>query len=75
MTTKLGDQPAYPCELGDSQFVEFIYPGLTIRQEGALRAMQGLLSNPDNVFSKESIAKESVKYADALLAELEKGSI
>lgn len=48
--------------------------GLTIRQELAARAMQGLLSSwgSHDVTSLEEIASDAVRAADALIAELNK---
>ena len=50
--------------------------GLTKREAFAMAAMQGMSSHPDfygqsNDFAK-NIAKDSVNFADALLAELDK---
>lgn len=49
--------------------------GLTKREHFAAIAMQGLLGDADNTtdFSKKYLAQESVKYADALIEELNKG--
>lgn len=68
--------PAMPNpELSKSHFghVE-AYLGLTIRQELAARAMQGILAR-NGVGGKEqetSTAQYAVAYADALIAELNK---
>lgn len=64
---KIGDMPAFPFGVS---------PGLTIRQEFAGRAMQGILSDlrgtPLEGQTLESICKLAIKIADALIAELEK---
>lgn len=53
-----------------------IAPGLTIRQEFAARAMQGLASSLDDRELTEGLAqaivREAVLLADALIAELNK---
>ena len=52
------------------------YPveGITLHQYYAGLAMQGILSSKDSLYSTpESIAECSCKYADALIAELERG--
>lgn len=49
--------------------------GLSIRAELAARAMQGYLSAQHRGYNKDTldwIAKASVEYADALIAELNK---
>jgi len=48
--------------------------GMTLRQYAAIKAMQGFLSNsrlPAMVPTGSSVVVESIKTADALLAELE----
>lgn len=49
-------------------------PGLTIRQHFAAMAMQGICANSHDNMPKEftAIAEHAVKYADALIAELNK---
>jgi len=50
------------------------YGGMTLRQYAAIKAMQGFLSNsrlPAMVPTGSSVVVESIKTADALLAELE----
>lgn len=46
--------------------------GLTKRELFAAMAMQGVISNPESSGSFETFAKEAVRYADALLKEMEK---
>ena len=48
------------------------YKGLTKREYFAGLAMQGNLANTKNWASREAIARESVKDADALIAALER---
>lgn len=70
-----GNEPARPTDLlmldkdGYGDRVEF--PGLTIRQQFAMAAMQGLLSNTEYA-NLNSMAEISVQSADALIAELNK---
>ena len=69
------DEPAYPHQQIDSDGHHHATDsGLTKREVFAKAAMQGMLANP-HVFaemSKEKIVPESIKFADALLKELEK---
>lgn len=62
------DEPAYPVKAP----LTCDYLGLTIRAELAARAMQGLLCGGrlDNL--PEILADRAVRYADALIAELNK---
>jgi len=54
--------------------VQVLAGGLTIRAELAARAMQGMLSNHAyNDFLMNDIVHDAVQYADALIAELNKG--
>jgi hypothetical protein len=83
MKIKNADMPAMPTgqSVGNASVIE---GGLTKREQFAMAAMQGFLSNSDAVVkycvtaNKHSIradglvAKDSVRFADALLAELEK---
>lgn len=67
------NEPAFP---GFNKFP--VDPGLTKREYFAAMAMQGLLACPmgtqfsDYVHSPTECAMESVMFADALIAELEK---
>lgn len=66
-TKKLGSEPAYPLDGAGAP------TGLTIRQEFAKAAMQGLMSYPhDRGTQVSSLAEVAVHAADALLAELQK---
>lgn len=47
--------------------------GMTLRQYAAGLAMQGMLAEDAGAYTWESLAVASVKAADALIAELEKG--
>lgn len=76
--------PAFPCQIhnkGDVALDGFqgdviepgmmvSYRGATLREEAAMRAMQGLLAAGE--LETEYMAARAVKAADALLAELEK---
>lgn len=44
----------------------------TAREQFAMAALQGLLGNSRCIGSYEEIAEDAAKYADALLAELER---
>ena len=65
----LGSEPAYPLDGAGAP------TGLTIRQEFAKAAMQGILAHTRDVqwvMPPEQVAKLAVQHADALLAELAK---
>lgn len=67
-----GDKPAYPTihRNNDGTF-EPLSGGLTKREFIAMYAMQGMLSNPAHLeLNSESIIKDSLWYADALLTAL-----
>lgn len=68
-----GEQAAFPTQMWDEDLKEatWLDGGLTKREYFAAMAMQGLLRDHYTCFP-ESCATEAVKYADALLAELEK---
>lgn len=71
-----GNEPSYSLLEGLSKN-ESVIPGLTIRQQFAAMAMQGLFAGlysvPDLTgWDIDMIAKDSVKAADALIAELNK---
>lgn len=79
MTIKNGDLPAMPittdeaiCQMTGTTKPEF--SGLTKREQFAAMAMQGLLSNSFQGPHRDykPLAIESITYADALLAELER---
>lgn len=70
-----GNEPAMPITLDDSS--NEYYTGLTIRQEFARTAMQGLLANAPNGHlsnSKEG-CQLAVQWADDLITELNKSDI
>ena len=64
---KLNDSgPAFPCpEYGDT--------GMSLRDYFAGQAMAGQLADPDGEIDPKLIARWSYAYADAMLAEREKG--
>ena len=73
--------PAFPCKynpcgLDTSMHKPELSPrqcrGMTIRAWLAGLAMQSIIANPDTVSGVESVAIFSTKYADALIAQLEK---
>lgn len=49
------------------------YRGMTKRELFAAMAMQGFASLPEKKMPKEQFIKGAVEWADALLAELERG--
>jgi hypothetical protein len=76
-----GNEPAYPIndDAGYPSYLTVVNgsepkcTGLTIRQQFAMAAMQGILSNPatvQNIRSDMQMAEWSVQNADALIAEL-----
>lgn len=84
MTDKLGDRPAYPRPfsvshggVGEHQHFAGEQDGLTVRQRIAIAAMQAILgwddkpSLRDGETYQQATARVAVKYADALLVELE----
>ena len=72
---KRGSEPAYPRTTTPGQWSSGPIEGLTKRERFAMAAMQGITSCvvPDDKRSIEYIAKHACAFADALLAELEKG--
>ena len=73
---KNADIPAHPIELsGFGLYAPEAHYGLTKREMFAMAAMQGILtSETDDWRHKEenSLAASAIKYADALLTELER---
>lgn len=77
---KIGEQPAFPfvipatlvpAYLADDATAKTMYlPGLTIRQEFARTAMQGLLACPGA--DPTELAENAIGWADALLEALAK---
>lgn len=65
----IGNLPAFPSH---GSMGEVAQEGMTLRQHYAGLAMQGLLADPETTAGADLVAKVSVQYADALLAELEK---
>lgn len=70
MTNK--NDSAYPIETTDASKYEFVDKGLTKRELISAMCLQGLLSNSGLRHNIE-YAKDAVKLADALIAELNKG--
>lgn len=71
------NEPAFPLQFEYQNGGKDYVHGLTKREYFAAMALQGLLSDkgplfPDSQCNKELFATASVKYADALIAELEK---
>jgi hypothetical protein len=71
-----GNEPAF---IVDNLFLptDYTTKGITIRQQFAMAAMQGLLSNTKLVSANDEpynkvVAEASVKFADALINELNK---
>lgn len=80
MTTKNGDMPSMPANetisCGDMSMTEPAHLGLTKREIMAMHAMQGILAGCAGeeigyTDWDKSLAKHSIKVADALLKELE----
>lgn len=87
--TTLGDKPAYPTTTVErveifhgegAEAVDVHHPGMTIRQHYAGLAMQGIIAGgygdttPHcSMEAPGEVAHFAVMYADALLAELERG--
>lgn len=72
MPTKNGDMPAMPILIeGFGQFETVAYTGLTKREQFAMAAMQGFASNGGYAAPWDA-AHDAVRWADALLAELDK---
>lgn len=78
---KNADMPAAPVLNGDNEPADFghsfyrngnLASGLTKREMIAMHIMCGVASDPAR-FTPEYGAEQAVRYADALLAELEKG--
>lgn len=80
-----GDEPMLPLieqKVNDKgEPYDVYYMGLSIRQDLAARALQGLLSNSEHrkvykgdsyLMQSEIYAQQAVKLADALIAELNK---
>lgn len=63
------NKPAFPVAVTPKN-VQF---GISIRAYLAAKAMQGLLSNTNIDLAPCEIAQDAVLYADALIAELNKG--
>jgi len=70
---KNADETAFPFEGGNNNGVQ-PSSGLTKREHFAAMAMQGLIASdtPEWTGTPESQAENAVKYADALLKELQK---
>lgn len=74
---KNGEQPAYPSKAKNESAMIEKFRGLSKRELVAAMAMQGLLSIDDenyyvnnHALHTESVAKDAVAMADALLKEL-----
>lgn len=67
--------PAFPVPLNPGEAFKFNgeVDGLTKRELFAAMAMQGLLANAERDAEAEGFARDAVRSADALLAELAKG--
>lgn len=78
METKPNDF-TFPHSLGDVTQYQHIDCGLTKREYFAVMALQGLVSNkgsyfPDCENTGKLVAQASIKYADALILELNKSA-
>ena len=61
--------PAFPC----TDAKGFVSEGMSLRDYFAGQAMAGQLADPDGEIDPKLIARWSYAYADAMLAEREKG--
>jgi hypothetical protein len=57
--------PAYPAPT--TKPLENYYPGMTLRDYFAAKAMQGFAADPDTTGPAEVIAKVAYEWADAML--------
>lgn len=71
------DKPAFPCDDPNGSYRAEVFLGLTKREYVATHIMSSILQGRIVFSDYENIALETsviaVKYADALLKELEKG--
>ena len=67
-----GNAPAYPIHVECPRTGPWTEYGLTKREEFAAMAMQGMCGDPGRRGPIEAYARDAVKFADALLAELAK---
>lgn len=72
-----GNEPAIPtpiCSDGSdiysSEDCFNAVTGITIRQQFAMAAMQGIVSTTQGLDTAHDVARRSIKYADALISEL-----
>ena len=76
MKTNPNDPIAYVDELqaieGSEEYNRFLNYGLTKREYFAAMAMQGLISNSLSGRGPNGCAQDSVRFADALIEELNK---
>ena len=76
MKTQPNDPIAYVDELqaieGSEEYNRFLNYGLTKREYFAAMAMQGLISNSLSGRGPNGCAQDSVRFADALIEELNK---
>jgi hypothetical protein len=75
---KKNDIPAFPCEGEGFGMPEHFQEGMTLRDYFAGQALAALCASPFLKLDKgeirwEEVAKQSYRYADAMLAEREKG--
>jgi len=66
------NDPAFPIPIDDMGTLRSLNQGISIRAHIATAAMQGLLACPESDGTESTIALFSVRYADALIAELNK---
>ena len=75
MTIKNGDMPAMPVDRCDADAIEVgiqVFSGLTKREMMTMHMMAGMLSKSDHSLNESYVARDAVRAADALLAELER---
>ena len=73
MTMKNGDMPAMPVDRCDADALEAgiqVFSGMTKREMMAMHIAAGLISDPQ--VKTQQVAKDAVRVADLLIAELER---
>lgn len=85
--TNNGNLPAMPCEVVEQYHIDasqvpcgaptlrerkVMSVGMTKREMMAMHMMSGIIADPEITASESEVARVSVRFADALLAELER---
>lgn len=73
MSTSINDfGPAFPLISEDHRAIRHL--GMSLRDYFAAAALQGMLSDPNNCTALQENAMYAYRFADAMLAEREKGA-